>query len=320
MRLAELCLLREAEDEPLTVSMLRRALSKHGRIQADFYVSSGRKNGWVEQPPEKPLKVGGDGKPAWRVAVRRHKAPHDSPIYATIDAAIWDTLTLKKFPTADGGSYIKLVNRTEKVKEGLHAEGQAPLWASIIFDGLGKDRRFYFAAGGNEIMRLDHSYKPGGFGHDFVKLQLENGKTGKKQTYTIASEIYDSWKLVKFKDGHALRMVSVPRSVDIAEGKEEPLIVTLMNRRLEKQGAVRVNLKKLSAGRLTGWIIKPLEPVPALAFAQGGPNQYKALVKGPRGGVSVFYFGADADSAYTLRNKKDMNNNPVIEVTNREAA
>lgn len=96
----------------------------------------------------------------------------------------------------------------------------------------------------------------------------------------------------------------------------EPLIITLMNKRIAKQGAVSAKLDILPAGKqLVGWITAPIEPVPAM----GGKTQWRAVVQKASGGKGVFMFGDDADSTHTLTTKKDRKGNTSVEVTNREA-
>lgn len=101
-------------------------------------------------------------------------------------------------------------------------------------------------------------------------------------------------------------------------GTEEPLIVTLINQRVAKGGAVEVDVPVLPAGRrFKGWVVKPVTTEPS---SSGAPI-YRLVTASHHSGArgKVLHLTASADDTYRLQKAVDGNGNPYLRMVRRDA-
>ena len=384
------------------VRLLRRAIAKYGSVPIDLKVVSGRKHGWLTKEPEvgRGWTTGlGDKIPTYRFTYERVKGGGQGT-FELPAAGVDNLMTLTKH----NGEFL-ITNPPDKVNE-MHVPGEPAMWIGLVKKALKAGKKIYFASGGNEVVAVNDEVSPG-----IVWVSLENRKTGKKQTYTIASSKSDEWTLQKFEDGHRLTMVQNIKeeeevdlnppiytmfwklkkagknvyfknragreiqlnfaktglsssgndaiwffsshnspgnaitwktgdnigkltlkkkpgtddwllfdrtAVKLKESKNEPMIVTLMQKRLNNDGAIKVEISDMLRKSIRGWITEPIEFMPAQLW--GSRDGWKCIIHADGGGKKVLWLDGDADEYYTLRTGTDGNGNKFVKLTVRDGA
>lgn len=105
------------------------------------------------------------------------------------------------------------------------------------------------------------------------------------------------------------------KKVKVNEGVDgdAPMLVRLINQRIAKKGAVKLELTRVNP-HITGWIT---EPIVRQSMRDG--HVWRALYfRRTSEPNKIFYFNPNADSSYTLKKEKDLNGNTVIKVVYRD--
>lgn len=194
--------------------------------------------------------------------------------------------------------------------EEMEVAGRPPLWFTLIQKGLAAGKKFYFAPGANKI----YDVRQAGTGY---RVLMTDRKTGAGRNYTMVADNAENWTLTKFEDGHLLALKK-DEPVTEALGGEEPLVVTLINQRVDKGGAVQVDVPLPGGRRLKGWVVQKVTPEPSL----GGSTIYRLVTANHHSGArgKVMHLTSRADEFYRLTKRVDGNGNPVLALVSRDDA
>ena len=233
---------------------------------------------------------------------------------------IWEekfnNFTLKNFK--DGH---KLVALEQPKEEKINEDASDPLVVSLFQKLINAGQNVYFL---NKAAKL---------------TQLFDWRVGLSTTGGVAYWFYDkNGREVVWKTGDNINKLSITKltkngkqiwalydktAIKLVEEEQfEPMVVRLMNQRINKKGAVAIDIDVLPVGKkLKGWVTEPIEKVGSMnGLGLRTPNMFKIVVHNdrPASAKKVFYLMYDADSKFTLKLAKDKNNNPTIKLVNRE--
>ncbi len=279
---------------PLWVKLIKIGLEK----QRKFYFASGANK--IYDVVVSPTSI--------RVLMTNRKTGEGKAYTMVPDN--FEKWTLSKF---EDGHRLTMV---QNIKENVHEPTVVSMFQKLIDGG----KRVFF-------MRRDGK-----------KIQIKCYRSGLSTSGKNAWWFYDAYspgsgKVIVWKVGETIDKLTLKKQgsgdqehwvlydktvTKLTESDETPMIVRLMNKRLEKKGAIRVDVSAMPVGkRLKGWITEPLEHNPAKLI--GSRDGWKARIHTDGGGIKVMWFDGDADEHFTLRSGEDANGNKYIKVSEREA-
>lgn len=164
------------------------------------------------------------------------------------------------------------------------------------------------------------------------EIQLNFAKTGLSTSGNDAIWFYSSFNslgnAVTWKTGDNINKLTLKKKqgtddwllfdrtvVKLKESRNEPMIVTLMNKRLNNKGAIKVDVGDMLRKRIQGWITEPIEFMPAQLW--GSRDGWKSIIQTITG-KKVLWFDIDADEYYTLRTGTDDDGNKFVKLTERD--
>lgn len=233
----------------------------------------------------------------------------------------FDKWTMRKFE--DGHRLVMVQNVKESVDDPITVSMFKKLIANgnevFFMDKAGKVQKVGFVKSGDGIYgkkmwRFYYSSKDGESGtsgavvwkdeNNIDKLSLKkmvHTRTGSEPVWTL----YDTSK------------------VKLKEDTQEPFIVTLMNQRIAKGGAILLNAKYGISSRMKGWVTRPIVRIetrdglgnPTGPFWKMVTNDHPSGAKG-----KSYFLTQTSDEKYTLKKTKDGNGNTVISLIDREGS